>query len=236
MSLKSRDNKYYTSKRIILFAISFIFSYFLLITALAPTKYELKEGDISREDIKAPREAVDEQASDEKVKEAISKIDKQYTLKAEVKISAETNIKSLFDKVIALNATTLSDEEKVAELQKVDGTPLDSTEYVLLLSLSNNELKQLESDSLEIIDSIYEKNIEDENSKSLEDAKSLVNTKVNNLNQGSDISKVLKGIISNEVKPNFYFDKEKTEEKIKEVQKNTEKSNNKEESNHCSRR
>ena len=225
MSLKRRETKKgnYKTKRILLFTISFVVTYFLLITAVAPTKYELQEGDIAREDIVAQRETVDEQASEEKLKEALSKVDKQYTLKAEVKIAAENNINTLFEKLISLSATELDEKEKIVELRKIEGITLEESACKFLLSIPKDTLVKLKSEALEIIDSVYVKNIEDEDSESLSDARSLASEKVKALNLNSNISNVLNNIILEQIKPNFYYDKEKTEEKIKEVQKNTEK-------------
>lgn len=225
MSLKRMETKKgnYKTKRILLFTISFVVTYFLLITAVAPTKYELQEGDIAREDIVAQRETVDEQASEEKLKEALSKVDKQYTLKAEVKIAAENNINTLFEKLISLSATELDEKEKIVELRKIEGITLEESACKFLLSIPKDTLVKLKSEALEIIDSVYVKNIEDEDSESLSDARSLATEKVKALNLNSNISNVLNNIILEQIKPNFYYDKEKTEEKIKEVQKNTEK-------------
>ena len=225
MSLKRRETKNgnYKPKRILLFTISFVVTYFLLITAIAPTKYELQEGDIAREDIVAQRETVDEQASEEKLKEALSKVDKQYTLKAEVKIAAENNINTLFEKLISLSAMELDEKEKIVELRKVEGITLDESACKFLLSIPKDTLVKLKSEALEIIDSVYVKNIEDEDSESISDARSLASERVKALNLNSNISNVLNNIIIEQIKPNFYYDKEKTEEKIKEVQKNTEK-------------
>ena len=66
-------------------------------------------------------------------------------------------------------------------------------------------------------------NIEDGNSESLEKAKNYANSKVDELGYSGDINSTIKNIISNEIKPNFFFDKEKTNEKIQEVEKSVEK-------------
>lgn len=193
MSLKRRETKKgnYKPKRILLFTISFVVTYFLLITAIAPTKYELQEGDIAREDIVAQRETVDEQASEEKLKEALSKVDKQYTLKAEVKIAAENNINTLFEKLISLSAMELDEKEKIVELRKVEGITLDESACKFLLSIPKDTLVKLKSEALEIIDSVYVKNIEDEDSESISDARSLASERVKALNLNSNISNVL---------------------------------------------
>lgn len=225
MSLKKKETKKsnYKPKRVLLFTISFVLSYFLLITAVAPTKYELLEGDIAMTDIVAPRETVDEQASEEKLKEALSKVDKQYTLKAEVKIAAENNISALFEKAISLSSTEIDENEKIVDLKKVEGVTLGDNECKLLLSLSKDSLVELKKEALDIIDSVYMKNIEDEDAESLSEAKNTATYKVKSLDLSSNISGLLNDLILEQIKPNFYYDKEKTEEKIKEVQKNTEK-------------
>ena len=100
---KKRNNKI---QRIILFTLVFIIGYLLLVTAITPKQYNLKEGDIPRVDIKAPRDTVDEKATKEKENQALEKVGKQYTLKTEVKKEAEDNTKALFEKLIAINNAT----------------------------------------------------------------------------------------------------------------------------------
>ena len=225
MSLEKKVDKKNTCKykRVLLFTISFLLIYTLLITAVAPTKYELVEGDIAMTDIVAPRETIDEQASEEKLKEALSKVDKQYTLKAEVKIAAENKISELFDKAIELSSKELDENKKIEELKKVDGVTLDDSQYKELLSLSEDILVKLKKDSLDIVEAIYSKNIEDEDPESLSKAKNMVIDKLHRLNLQSSVTSLLNRVISEQIKPNFYYDKEKTDEKIKEVQKNIEK-------------
>ena len=117
----------------------------------------------------------------------------------------------------------LDEKEKIVELRKVEGITLDESACKFLLSIPKDTLVKLKSEALEIIDSVYVKNIEDEDSESISDARSLASERVKALNLNSNISNVLNNIIIEQIKPNFYYDKEKTEEKIKEVQKNTEK-------------
>ena len=54
----------------------------------------------------------------EKLKEALSKVDKQYTLKAEVKIAAENNVNTLFEKLISLRADRIRWEGKDSRTKK----------------------------------------------------------------------------------------------------------------------
>ena len=73
------------SQRMLILTLTFVVTYFLIIVAISPKKYDLKSGDIAQSDIKAPRETVDEVASQEVLDEALKKVDKQYTQKSEVK-------------------------------------------------------------------------------------------------------------------------------------------------------
>lgn len=223
MKSKDKNKIRHKSKIILLFTISFVVGYFLLITAVAPKKYDLGEGDIARTDIKAPRETVDEKASEEKLNDALSKVDKQYTLKGEVKSQAESNIKGLFEKIISLNSTTLDDTEKISALQKVEGIILSVDECKVLLSMQKDIITELQTDSLKIIGNVYEKNIEDGNEDSLVSAKKIALSEISNLKVDKSVSGIIQKVIDGQIKPNFFYDKEKTEEKIKEVKKNTEK-------------
>ena len=56
------------------------------------------------------------------------------------------------------------------------------------------------------------------------------------LNLENEVSNVLKPIIQAQIKPNVFFDKEKTDEKIQEVQKNISKVIIKTKSNYSKRR
>ena len=104
MNIKQNDKKRNSRiERIILFTLVFIIGYLLLITAITPKQYNLKDGEIPRVDIKAPRDIVDEKATKEKENQALAKVGEQYTLKTEVKKEAEDNTKALFEKLIAIN-------------------------------------------------------------------------------------------------------------------------------------
>lgn len=202
---------------------TFIVSYILLITATAPKKYDLSVGKIAMSDIKATRETIDEAASEEKLKLALDNVDKQFTLKSEVKKQVYANIEALFDKVKDISSSTLEQGEKISELEKFDAIKLSEGECNTLLSLDKDKLLEVKNKALGIIDYIYETNIENDNSESINNAKKKAETEIDDLNLSADITAVLEKVIVGQLKPNFFYDEEKTEEKRKEVQKNTEK-------------
>ena len=235
---KEKNNKL---RKCALFIGVFLIGYLLLVSAMAPKQVNLKEGEIPRVDIKAPRDTIDEKATQEKESQAIEKVDKQYTLKNEVKNQAEENIKAVFNKIIEINeskkaiensesekTTENSDTEKVLrenieELRKISGINLTLKQCEDLLQIPNENVAGLEDKLIELIDKTYEKNIYENDSDALKGARESVASEIDGMNLDAELAITLKSIISTQINPNVFYDQEKTEEKIKEVQKNLSK-------------
>ena len=175
-------------RRIVLFFVVYMIAYILLISTVTPKQYNLKEGDIPRVDIKATRDIVDEKSTLEKENQAIEKVGKQYTLRGEVKSEAENNIKILFDKLnesVSLVGEKNDEEdsndkesdnlktqyEKIAELKKVINVTLTQNEYKALLDIPKENLDSLQKNILNIINTAYEKNLEENDEESLKEAR-----------------------------------------------------------------
>ena len=122
-------------KRIFLFTITAILIYFILMTVVTPKRYKLNEGDIATVDIKAPRDIIDEEATNLKEQEVAAKVEKKFTLKNEIKIEASNNVKGFFDKLINLKSNNIDEKSKIAELKKIDTINLSDSEYKELLDL-----------------------------------------------------------------------------------------------------
>lgn len=227
-------------RRIVLFFVVYMIAYILLISTVTPKQYNLKEGDIPRVDIKATRDIVDEKSTLEKENQAIEKVGKQYTLRGEVKSEAENNIKILFDKLnesVSLVGEKNDEEdsndkesdnlktqyEKIAELKKVINVTLTQNEYKALLDIPKENLDSLQKNILNIINTAYEKNLEENDEESLKEARENATKDVKVLGLSEELSNAFSAIVSNEINPNFFYDVDKTEEKIKEAQKNVSK-------------
>ena len=113
-SLSKKSKKLYIKTLVNI--VTILITYILLITAIAPKQYDLKEGEIARVDIKAPRDTVNEIATNERIKEATEKIDKPYTSKGEIRTEALKNIDNVLNKVINLKATVENENDKLKEL------------------------------------------------------------------------------------------------------------------------
>lgn len=208
--------------RILIMCISMIITYILLVSAIAPKQYDLKEGDIARVDIKASRDTINELATQEKVKEATEKIDKAYTLKGEVQNEVEKNIDEVLNKISNLNTTFDYEKDKLKELSNLDNH-LSENDYKILLSLSQESLNEIKFDISDIIKEVYKDNIQNDNEQSFTKATDLVEKRIDEMDFSLSIKKVLKKLVVPYIKPNFIYDKEKTDELIKEVQRNTPK-------------
>ena len=226
MSVK-QNNKNKT-QRIILFTFVFIIGYLLLVTAITPKQYSLKEGDIPNVDIKAPRDTVDEKATKEKEDQALEKVGKQYTLKTEIKKAAEENTKALFDKLIILNSTSNStadakESDKITELKKLTGFQLTEEQCKVLISIPKDNLADLETKIINIIDKVYEKNINENDEVAIQEARGAIILEIDDLKLENEVSNVLKPIVQTQINANVFFDEEKTNQTIQEAQKSVSK-------------
>ena len=206
----------------------FSISYLLLATAITPKQYSLKEGDIPRVDIKAPRDIVDEKATKEKEDQALEKVGKQYTLKPEIQKEAEDNTKDLFEKLLELSAASnssaeIKENDKITELKKLTELQLTEEQAKVLISIPKENLADLKNKIINIISRVYEKNIDENDEGALKGARETAATGIDALKLENQIGSVLKTVIENQIKPNVFFDEEKTEEIIQEVQKSISK-------------
>ncbi len=211
------------SKRMFVFTIVFVLIYILLITAIAPKKYNLTEGDIANADIKAPRDTVDERATKEKEEEILEKVDKQYTVKGEVKLSADENITKLFNKISNINATITDEKEKIAAVKKIEGFNLTENELKIMMSLTKEEIAQFEQSLLGIMKLVYVNNIQENNIENIQNSHGIVSYELSKKDISRELELALSNIAFSQIKPNLFFDKEKTDEKVKEAQKNLQK-------------
>ena len=210
-------------KRIFLFTITAIFIYFIMLTVVTPKRYKLNEGDIATVDIKAPRDIIDEEATKAKEQEVTAKVEKKFTLKNEIKIEASENIKSFFDKLINLKSNDIDEKSKISELKKIDAFKLSDAEYKTLLDLNVDKDTGLQWIALTAIDKGYEKQIEEDNSEDIAEAKTIVDDYLSSQELESNIEVILREMCESQIKANYFFDQSKTDEAVKEALKSVSK-------------
>lgn len=217
-------------RKIILYILTFIIMYGILMTGLVTQKYDLKVGDIPKSDIKAHREIIDETATDARKKEAEEKVDKQYSLSTDIQKQSEDKVKSFFNSVekIISQEKTESEQDKEKDKEQIlnekaklvprTDFKITDSEAKVLVSLTDSEIKNLETISIEALTKSYETPIEDGNSQDLKDAKKIYTDYIDD----SDLKNSKKNIalkFVTAIQPNFFYDEKKTDEIIKETLK-----------------
>lgn len=204
-------------KKIILYIITFIVLYCTLMTGIITRKYDLKVGDIPKSDIKAHREIIDESATEARKKEAEEKVDKQYSLRTDVQKQSEEKLKGFFSSVEKVLAQDKPEEEKAKLIPRAPFKITDA-QANKIASMNEQSTKKLESVCIDGLNKAYEAPIEDGNEQDLKEAKK----EYTDFISSSDLSDSEKAIalnFVNVVEPNFFYDKEKTDELIKETLK-----------------
>ncbi|AKN33652.1 phosphohydrolase [Clostridium carboxidivorans P7] len=210
------------TNKIIIFILTFIFIFSVLVTSIVTKKYSLKEGDIAKVDIKAPREVRDEVSTAARIQQATDSVPIQYNKKPEVKTEIINKINSFFSKLVQVKDGTGEEKDKLQKLKSNVEISLSDDDYLTLIRLSKEDLKTVQDFSIKNMADIYDNNnISDnsqkDNQEDIKKAQESIQLKVN----GSKIPKSLKDISASIgyalITPNFFYDKDKTEELKKEA-------------------
>ncbi|WP_084315561.1 HD family phosphohydrolase [Clostridium hydrogeniformans] len=197
-------------------------SYVLIMTSLVTKKYSLSPGEIAKVNIKASKEVIDNRATQDKIKQAEKEVTNQYTQKPEVKKSAMDNLRDFFSKLISTKELQKEEAEKVAALRGINDIYINDEEIVALLKLSLEDIKKLENIVLDIGNQVYDGTITEGNKEDLKKAQDFVSNKLSTSKYSKGIREIVFNIINYQLKPNFFFDKEKTEELRKQAVKNVQ--------------
>ncbi|MCR1973678.1 HDIG domain-containing protein [Clostridium sporogenes] len=213
-------------KRVLVFFITFLFMYVVLITSFVTKKYDLQEGDIAKVDIKAPREIKDEISTKARLQQALEAVPIQYTKRTEVKTEILNEVNSFFSQVDSLKDKRIDEKQKVQQLDQNGKINISERELSQILNLDKAELKSLQDVLIKVISDVYENvNISDDsqkdNAQDIKKAQEYVYSKIKMSKITNPLRQLAINIAYSEIKPNFYYDKEKTEELKKETLKNT---------------
>lgn len=220
---KKNKIKYENYKVGALYIGEFLLILFLLLSVVAPKKYNLTVGEIATVDIKAPIDTVDNVATKEKEEEIVNKVDKQYTEKGEVKTQAIENVSNLFENIKLEKLTTKEESEKIETIKSIGGFSLTDDEYLTLINLSEETLDDIKKSISEVLELIYKDNIQEGNYEDIQIAKSKIDLTFEEYGYERDLEDIIKEISYSQIKPNLFYDAEKTEEKIAEAKKSVEK-------------
>ncbi|CDI50204.1 HDIG domain-containing protein [Clostridium tetani] len=214
-----------TRKKILIFVTTFIIIYFVLITSIVTQKYSLMEGEIANVDIKATREVVDDIATKARVKQAIESVPLQYNKKPEVKNNVLEDLDKLFNKIPSVVDVNISEKDKINKLREGNNIKLSDEDYMEFLKLDKDNLNKLKVVLVKTISDLYDGvNISDgsvgDNSDDIKKAREFITEKINDstLNKKS-LKNLATTMAYSQIKPNFFYDEEKTEELREETKK-----------------
>ena len=211
-----------TFKRGITFIITCIFISAIIMTSLVTKKYDLKEGDIAEFDIKATKEVTDRLKTEEKQKQKIDSVPLQYNKNLEIKKEALEQIDNLFFQANKLLENEIDEKEKIEELRRETKINLSEEEIKSLLSLDKAQLKVLQENLISIMNTVLNQDIREDNQEDIKKAQDAIAINFNS----SKLSKVLRDlgirIGTLEIRPNFFYDEEKTDELKEEAKKSVE--------------
>ncbi|MBV7273023.1 HD family phosphohydrolase [Clostridiaceae bacterium UIB06] len=205
------------ANRVLTFILTFVFIYSVLFTTLVTKRYNLKEGDIARSDIKAPREVKDQISTEARIQQAVDSVPIQYSKKTEVKTDTVNKINSFFTRVSQIKDTSGDEKDKIQALKSGSEISLSDDDYLTLIKLNKEDIKTLENFLDKTMVDLYDNNNISDNSQkdNIDDIKKAQENILFTVNS-SKISKSLKdvavSIAYSQVAPNFFYDKEKTEE------------------------
>lgn len=208
-------------KQIIIYLVTFIIIYFVLITALVTKKYDIKEGEIAKVSIRAQRDITDSIATKAKKDEALRFVPDVYEVNPSVKDNAIRTIDNLFSKALVLKEDTQELENKIKELEQVanaqsvqlskeelkDLIELDKTNLTDLKKFLNAALTEVYSLSIQ-----YNENLSAEiNNENLKRAQDIIQIKFNSTKFSKPVRELGTIIGVKLVQYNSFYNKEKTE-------------------------
>ncbi|MCY6959698.1 HD family phosphohydrolase [Clostridium brassicae] len=207
------------AKKVLIFFLTSIFISAILMTSLITKKYDFKEGDISRIDIKATREVKDILKTKEKEAQAEESVGEQYNKNLEIKKQSLEEINNLFFQLLKLQERKLDESAKIEELKKQFHMNLSEEDIKTLVSLNKDQLEILKKSLLDVMNKVLDYDIREDSEEDLKKAQDVIDVKFNAAKLPKTLRELGKSIGYSKVKPNFFYDKEKTEQLKTEARK-----------------
>lgn len=211
MKLISAIKKKSVSK-IYIFLVTFIVIYVIMLSSVVTQKYDLKEGDIAKLDIKASREVEDRVATEARRKQAADSVGQQYNKRTEIGTNSEADLSSTFDKINSIRNSNVDVNQKNANIKNSIPYNLSDDDINTLISMSKDDFTSLQALIIKSIKGIYANDIREGNSDDIKKAQDYISIQFG----GSKLSKSVVDlgvlIADSYIKPNMFLDEDKTNE------------------------
>lgn len=192
-------------------------AFFLAMVALMlantfPKKYDLKVGDIVQEDIVAHKDAIDTVATRKLQVAAANSVPKKYTLDQNVTKEVKEKVAEIFARVRDVRAKEMDESDKIKTLKSVIPNSFSDETYSVMLNLSDSELRELETVTKAVIETVMNDGIKEE---SIDRAKALIIEEFKKASLSEPVKSAGEDIAFSVIKPNMIFDEEATEREQK---------------------
>lgn len=201
-----------TTKKVFIFASVFIIIYGIMLTSIVPKTYNLKEGEIAKNDIKAQRDVEDKTATEEREKEASDSVGQQYDKKVEVESESEQDLNNDFEKFNAIKNQNIDINQKITSLKTTLAYNLSDSQANTWLTISNDDNTSLQNYIIKTIKGMYSNDIREENSYDIKNAQNYINNQFAKSKFNKDVIELGTIIAENYIKPNLFINQDKTNE------------------------
>ncbi|MCF6466530.1 HD family phosphohydrolase [Clostridium sp. Cult2] len=207
-----RKNKLFLNFLLIL--IFTIILFFITIQKVETKRINVKIGDAAPLEIRATKDIVDKQATEQLEKEAANRVEPRYRISPSVQMTMKTTMKEFFDMVRELQLDeSVGIGKKTDILVEESRIPLSRNEHQTALRMESNELNSFENLISDLTNQIMGAGIKEED---LEYEKENV-VKIFESIEISDSRKELGiSLINNTIQPNKFIDEEATQRRIDE--------------------
>lgn len=197
------------TKKILIFFLAFLAVFAIMLSSLITKKYDIKEGDIAKVDIKAPREVLDKASTEEKKKQASDAIGPQYTLNTEVETDADAEIDKNFAQINNIRNMNIDTKLKDSMIDAATTYKFSEVNTNTLASASKDDISSLQAFINKTLRTVFSKGIKQGSSDDLKTAQDYVNSQFNNSKFSKEIIDVGILIAKSYINPNLYLDEQK---------------------------
>lgn len=179
-----------------------------------PQKYDIKEGEVLKENIIARKDSINTIATNKYRETAANAVPKKYTLDHNITLEVKEEITDILNNVkIARSRAYLDDTEKVKTLKDVSKNISEETLYQMVV-MSDTSLKELETITKAVIEQVMEDGIKEE---SIDRAKTYIIEEFRNIKTSKEIRSAGEDIAFAVITPNMVYDREATEKQQQEA-------------------
>lgn len=204
-------------RRSILLLVFTVLLFAAIVSEIAPEKILVSVGDAAPEDIRATKDIVDTELTEQLREEAKKSVDPRYRIDTSVQVNIKEDIKKFFG--IVKDSKKAENEEDFEAKRKIlldqNYVKLGESDYNAILGQTEQTIALLESNIYETINQVMNTGIKEEE---IEYEKNNINKTFKNFeNLPEDLKTTGANIVNNTIKPNRTIDIETTQQNLEEA-------------------